>query len=460
MDLMDPTDLVAREAELDRLRTAFDNCLTGFGHVATLTGPVGAGRTRLIESLARHATGQGALHLRAEGSPTEADLPFALLLQLFQQAPLGQDTSGEVCRLVSEGISTVSRAGGEARLPMGVLHGLVGVLLGVAERMPVLVTVDDCQYADPQSLQCLHYLIRRTRTSRALVVLSRRDGFAPAHPTADSDLLRLPHHEQIRLPLLTRTEVGCLLDELLRDGDERPPSAAVHATTGGNPLLVTALIEDHRASRRASDIGPPRPPAPGEAFRRDLLSCLYRLPALTLPVAQAVAVLGRAAGPEELSRILDVPAQRIAPVLTGLDAAGLTQDGDFRHPRARSFVLATMTVEEQMALRRSTAPARQHGKAAAGVSAAALDTASVRAHIRSLPDLHACEEERTALSEAELRVAELAADGLTNREIAARLFITVSTVEQHLTRVYRKLVVTRRVDLAETLRRPAACPAA
>ncbi len=34
-----------------------------------------------------------------------------------------------------------------------------------------------------------------------------------------------------------------------------------------------------------------------------------------------------------------------------------------------------------------------------------------------------------------------------NREIAARLFITVSTVEQHLTRVYRKLGVTRRLDL-------------
>ncbi|MFG1807510.1 AAA family ATPase [Streptomyces sp. NPDC049040] len=456
---MDQTELVAREAELDRLRAAFDSCLTGFGHVATLTGPVGAGRTRLIDSLARYATGQGALHLRAEGSPAEADLPFALLLQLFQQAPLGRDTSGEVCRLVSAGISTVSKADGEARLPMAVLHGLVGVLLDVAERTPMLVTVDDCQYADPQSLQCLHYLIRRTRTSRALVVLGRRDGFSPAHPTADSDLLRLPHHEQIKLPLLTRTEVGFLLDELLREGEGRPPSAAVHAVTGGNPLLVTALAEDHRASRRASDIGPPRPAAPGEAFRRDLLSCLYRLPALTLPVAQALAVLGGAVGPEALSRVLDVPAERIAPVLTGLDAAGLTRDGDFRHPRARGFVLATMTVEEQAALRGDSAPGRHRGESPAGASAT-IGAPSARARIRSLPGLDTREEERTALSEAELRVAELAAEGLTNREIAARLFITVSTVEQHLTRVYRKLVVTRRVDLAESLRRSAACPAA
>lgn len=456
IDLMDPTRRLARTPEFDRLRTAFDNCLTGYGRVATLTGPVGAGRTRLLDSLAEYATAQGALHLRAEGSPAEADLPFALLLQLFQQAPLGPDTGGQVCRLVSEGIATVAHAGSEARLPMGVLHGLVGVLLDVAETTPMLVTVDDTQYADPQSLQCLHYFIRRTRTSRALVVLSRRDGFAPAHPAADSDLLRLPHHEQIRLPLLDRADVASLLDEVLCGGEGTRLSAAVHATTGGNPLLVTALAEDHRASRRASDIGPPRPPEPGEAYRRDLLSCLYRLPDLALPVAKALAVLGPAPGPGELSRALDLPAQRIAPVLAALDAAGITRGGDFRHPRVRGFVLAATTVEERIALRGGTGPARHRTDPGGGTSAAAIGTKSVRVRIRSLPGVAADEEERSALSEAELRVAELAADGLTNREIAGRLFITVSTVEQHLTRVYRKLVVTRRVDLAESLRRSAA----
>ncbi|MFI6345333.1 AAA family ATPase [Streptomyces sp. NPDC050560] len=55
------------------------------------------------------------------------------------------------------------------------------------------------------------------------------------------------------------------------------------------------------------------------------------------------------------------------------------------------------------------------------------------------------------LSEAEHRVAALAAVGYTNREIAARLFVTASTVEQHLTRVYRKLQVKRRSDLPADL---------
>ncbi|MFC4533140.1 helix-turn-helix transcriptional regulator [Sphaerisporangium dianthi] len=51
------------------------------------------------------------------------------------------------------------------------------------------------------------------------------------------------------------------------------------------------------------------------------------------------------------------------------------------------------------------------------------------------------------LSEAERRVATLAARGQTNRQISGKLFVTVSTVEQHLTRIYRKLGVSRRADL-------------
>ncbi|MFG3282482.1 AAA family ATPase [Streptomyces sp. NPDC048111] len=51
------------------------------------------------------------------------------------------------------------------------------------------------------------------------------------------------------------------------------------------------------------------------------------------------------------------------------------------------------------------------------------------------------------LSDSERRVATLAVRGDTNREIAQKLSITVSTVEQHLTRAYRKLGVTRRVEL-------------
>jgi DNA-binding CsgD family transcriptional regulator len=56
-------------------------------------------------------------------------------------------------------------------------------------------------------------------------------------------------------------------------------------------------------------------------------------------------------------------------------------------------------------------------------------------------------EEGAKLTDAEERVAALAAAGNTNRQIAEHLFITVSTVEQHLTKIYRKLNVRSRSAL-------------
>lgn len=56
------------------------------------------------------------------------------------------------------------------------------------------------------------------------------------------------------------------------------------------------------------------------------------------------------------------------------------------------------------------------------------------------------------LTTAERRVALLAAEGHSNRKIAMKLYVTVSTVEQHLTRIYRKLEVTGRAELNLMLR--------
>ncbi len=55
-------------------------------------------------------------------------------------------------------------------------------------------------------------------------------------------------------------------------------------------------------------------------------------------------------------------------------------------------------------------------------------------------------------------MAVLAAQGYTNREVGQKLFVSVSTVEQHLSRVYRKLKVKRRAEMAARLQ-PAMAPA-
>jgi DNA-binding CsgD family transcriptional regulator len=56
------------------------------------------------------------------------------------------------------------------------------------------------------------------------------------------------------------------------------------------------------------------------------------------------------------------------------------------------------------------------------------------------------------LTERERRVASLVAEGLSNREVADRLFVSVRTVEWHLSGAYRKLGVRSRTELARELR--------
>jgi DNA-binding CsgD family transcriptional regulator len=58
---------------------------------------------------------------------------------------------------------------------------------------------------------------------------------------------------------------------------------------------------------------------------------------------------------------------------------------------------------------------------------------------------------RDALTASELRVARMAADGMTNREIAQALFITIRTVTTHLGHAYEKLGISGREQLAAEL---------
>jgi DNA-binding CsgD family transcriptional regulator len=56
-----------------------------------------------------------------------------------------------------------------------------------------------------------------------------------------------------------------------------------------------------------------------------------------------------------------------------------------------------------------------------------------------------------SLTASERRVAELAASGMTNREVAQVLYVTVKAVTYHLTSCYRKLDIAGRDQLAEAL---------
>ena len=77
----------------------------------------------------------------------------------------------------------------------------------------------------------------------------------------------------------------------------------------------------------------------------------------------------------------------------------------------------------------------------AGADAGRRTTAQARTH--------------QGLTPAEQRVAELAASGMTNRDVAGKLFISSKTVEATLARVYRKLGIRSRAELGQRMRETA-----
>jgi DNA-binding CsgD family transcriptional regulator len=94
---------------------------------------------------------------------------------------------------------------------------------------------------------------------------------------------------------------------------------------------------------------------------------------------------------------------------------------------------------------------REAGRAASARSASARAALWLESCEGARPPTLGAGQEATELTPREREVAMLAAGGLSSREIAERLVVSVRTVDNHLQRVYRKLGVTRRDELPKVL---------
>jgi DNA-binding CsgD family transcriptional regulator len=131
------------------------------------------------------------------------------------------------------------------------------------------------------------------------------------------------------------------------------------------------------------------------------------------------------------------------------EAAAVLAGSPSRLERAHVLV-ALGTACRRAGVRAKAEPPLREGLQLAAAMGAAPLAAAARQELRALglrprrpavtgPD---------ALTPTERRVAELAASGLTNRQAAEALFVTVKTVETHLARVYQKLGIAARGQLA------------
>ena len=171
--------LLERDAELARLGALLGNAQAGSGSVVAVSGPAGIGKTELLTAVHRLAGDRGFRSLRARGRELEAGMAFSVVRQLLEQ-PVLSASAGERRRLLAgparAGAGALGLAAGDAPASeFAAVHGLYWLCVNLADRQPLLLTVDDLQWVDGPSLSWLAYLGPRAAESPVLMVLTVRE---------------------------------------------------------------------------------------------------------------------------------------------------------------------------------------------------------------------------------------------------------------------------------------------
>ncbi|MEV5976632.1 AAA family ATPase [Streptomyces sp. NPDC052114] len=347
--------MAERDEELRALAEVLEASARGTGGAVVIRGGIGCGKTELLTVLKSRAADAGFLLLSAVGSWPERRSPGAVLSQLLCDAP-----ELAACRPVVGEVVRGAVAAPEGGAPFGeqpldsataaALHGLCAEVTRAAARVPVLLCVDDVQFADPLSMHWILHLLRVLRSARIVLVLTDCTLSRQAHPQLHSELLRQPNYVGMTVPRLGPDGVAELLGAALGAPLARELGDQCHAVSGGNPLLVRALAEDHRRAVAVLDRAPDRLVV-GESFGDTVLSCLHRGRPVLLRVAQTLALLDeRPTDPARLARVLDEDVTVVARGIHALETAGLFDGGRLRHPLARKAVVESLAVGERRAL--------------------------------------------------------------------------------------------------------------
>ncbi|HTF51360.1 MAG TPA: AAA family ATPase [Pseudonocardia sp.] len=395
--------LVERERHLDILDNALAGCRAGHGQVVMVAGAPATGKTTLIRVFTKRFGDGGVPVHMATGSLAERDQPLGVVRQLFPELPAElaaspDDESGH--QQVVDLLAEESRQGG-----------------------PVMVVVDDAHHADPESLVCLMYLVRRLGSLPVLVLLNESVGEYVLPPRIRVELLRQLWVTRMALVPLSSEGVRTVLDAELGVAAAQVKADEVAEISGGNPLLVDALVEDYRAMGEFAAL--PAASAPVfEALGHAVRTCLFAGGPATLEVAKALAVLADTASPVPVSELVALPAEAIARSMRLLGSAGLVEHGRFRHPLLCRIVLEQLDAPTRAALHVDAAQVLHDDGHEARVVAKHLVSVDLEGRPWMVEVLTAAAEAATAEREYEfaLQCLQRAQDlGIGQRERAAFL---------------------------------------
>jgi DNA-binding CsgD family transcriptional regulator len=252
-------ELIGRKAEQAALADFLDSAREGT-RVMVLQGEAGIGKTSLWRAAMSSVRPRGGRVLGSAPTEAESGLPYALLGDLLDPVP--EDAIASLpaplrnalnAALFQEGVEQGSTD------QLAVSTAFLRVLRHMAAEQPLVLAVDDIQWADGPSMRILAFALHRLDVEPVRLLAALRTS---SSNDADSALRKAVGDLRIQ-----RLQVGPLplpvIDDLLLQRLERPLRSPeldqVYAVSGGNPffaLEIGRFIVEHPANQRAGELLP------------------------------------------------------------------------------------------------------------------------------------------------------------------------------------------------------------
>ncbi|MEU5098704.1 AAA family ATPase [Streptomyces sp. NPDC020996] len=333
--------LRGREAELEKVRTLIASVArTGSGGLALIQGEPGIGKTTLLAEAVTRAGAAGFSTGLGKADELHRIVPLSSLAACVlhgDQPLLSGDAFADLARNQDQRIWLVER--------------LAEAIEDRARSTPVLIALDDVQWADQLSLFALKQLPARLRTSPVVWILAGRpDPAGPAEEIVTAAADALP---TVTVPLgpLSGAAISQLADDVLGAAvDERVRDLLEGA--GGNPFLAVEMLTGLDSTDLAGDSVP-------STLVVGVRGRLRSLQPGTLRFLQMGAVLGRAFGFPDAAALCGRTPAALLPALDEAMRAGLLDDdGDhlvFRHDLLRQAVYVGIPPSARKVLHREAA---------------------------------------------------------------------------------------------------------
>ena len=402
-----------RAAEIAVLGDAVDRVVSGRPAVVLIEGEAGIGKTRLLAGVLEDARGRGVQVAAGRAEELERTRPFGLVAAAF-----GCVRSSPDPRRAAIAALLATRGGDRGPITVtsdpGLRFRAVDAFADLAEELalagPLVIGVDDLQWADPSSLLTLAAVSHRLAYLPVALIGCLRP--SPRIPELDrlAGLLLDAGGRILAVRGLTERAVAELVAEVVA-AVPGPGLLAGISGAAGNPLFVTELLGAlaqegaiETAGGRAEVAEVTLPPT----LRLTILRRLSFLPGDTLQALRAASILGSSFTVTELSVTMARPALELSVVLAeGIAGRVLEEYGAvirFRHDLIRDAIYEDLPLSVRRGLH------REAGQRLARTGAPALQVAEQLGRGAGQGDAEAIGWLTRAAREAAARSPDVAAD--------------------------------------------------